>query len=93
MMMDFHNDLELQKRQIVEKAQAEIAKIQHGDNEDNDICRKCERHKEYLMNHLVPTPRTYVSAEVYKFTKKTEVLFTKIIPLTQKVEVIGAEEE
>ncbi|TQE04447.1 hypothetical protein C1H46_009967 [Malus baccata] len=36
MRMDFHRDLELQKRQIMERAQAEIAKIQHGDDEEND---------------------------------------------------------
>ncbi|CAB4272650.1 unnamed protein product [Prunus armeniaca] len=37
MRMDFHRDLEMQKRQIMERAQAEIAKIQQGDDEENDI--------------------------------------------------------
>ncbi|KAH6758285.1 hypothetical protein C2S51_018520, partial [Perilla frutescens var. frutescens] len=35
MRMDFHRDLELQKRKIIERAQAEIAKIQQGEDEDN----------------------------------------------------------
>ncbi|KAL0380437.1 UNVERIFIED_CONTAM: Trihelix transcription factor ASIL1 [Sesamum angustifolium] len=37
MRMDFHRDLELQKRQILERAQAEIAKIWQGDDEDNIV--------------------------------------------------------
>ncbi|KAL3511807.1 hypothetical protein ACH5RR_024524 [Cinchona calisaya] len=37
MRMDFHRDLELQKKQILERAQAEIAKIRQGDDEDNDV--------------------------------------------------------
>ncbi|KAL8537585.1 hypothetical protein ACS0TY_012633 [Phlomoides rotata] len=37
MRMDFHTDLELQKRQILERAQAEIAKIRQGDDEDNGV--------------------------------------------------------
>ncbi|KAL5539072.1 hypothetical protein UlMin_044224 [Ulmus minor] len=37
MRMDFHRDLEMQKRQIMERAQAEIAKIRHGDDEENDV--------------------------------------------------------
>ncbi|KAK9054700.1 hypothetical protein SSX86_025779 [Deinandra increscens subsp. villosa] len=38
MKMDFHKDLELQKRQILERAQAEISKLQQGDyEEDNDV--------------------------------------------------------
>ncbi|XP_047963546.1 trihelix transcription factor ASIL1-like [Salvia hispanica] len=36
MRMDFHRDMDLQKRQILEKAQADIEKIWHGDDEDND---------------------------------------------------------
>ncbi|CAA2966882.1 trihelix transcription factor ASIL1-like [Olea europaea subsp. europaea] len=36
MRMDFHRDLEMQKRQILERAQAEIVKIRQGD-EDNDV--------------------------------------------------------
>lgn len=37
MRMDFHRDLELQKRQIMERAQAEIAKIHQGDDEENEV--------------------------------------------------------
>ncbi|KAK8551217.1 hypothetical protein V6N13_119695 [Hibiscus sabdariffa] len=37
MRMDFHREMEMQKRQIMESAQAEIAKIQQGDEEDNDV--------------------------------------------------------
>lgn len=37
MRMDFHRDLEMQKRRILERAQAEIAKIRHGDEEENDV--------------------------------------------------------
>ncbi|XP_021887906.1 trihelix transcription factor ASIL1-like [Carica papaya] len=37
MRMDFHRELEMQKRQIMERAQAEIAKIRQGDDEGNEI--------------------------------------------------------
>ncbi|XP_059456942.1 trihelix transcription factor ASIL2-like [Corylus avellana] len=37
MRMDFHRDLEMQKRRILERAQAEISKIRHGDDEENDV--------------------------------------------------------
>ncbi|KAL1551502.1 trihelix transcription factor ASIL1-like [Salvia divinorum] len=36
MRMDFHRDMDLQKRQILERAQADIEKIWHGDDEHND---------------------------------------------------------
>lgn len=36
MKMDFYRDLEMQKRQIMERAQAEIAKIGQGDDDKND---------------------------------------------------------
>ncbi|KAH0708848.1 hypothetical protein KY290_010361 [Solanum tuberosum] len=35
MRMDFHRELELQKRQIMERAQAEIARIRQGNDEEN----------------------------------------------------------
>ncbi|CAN4084863.1 unnamed protein product [Withania somnifera] len=38
MRMDFHRELELQKKQIVEKAQEEIAKIRQENDEENDVC-------------------------------------------------------
>ncbi|KAJ4718161.1 Trihelix transcription factor [Melia azedarach] len=37
MRMDFHRDLEMQKRQIMERAQAEIAKIRQGLDDENDV--------------------------------------------------------
>ncbi|KAL7191339.1 hypothetical protein ACSBR2_023421 [Camellia fascicularis] len=37
MRMDFHRELESQKRQILERTQAEIAKIRQGDDEENDL--------------------------------------------------------
>ncbi|KAL9995920.1 putative trihelix transcription factor ASIL1/2 [Helianthus debilis subsp. tardiflorus] len=36
MRMDFQRELELQKKQILERAQAEIAKIREGDDEDGN---------------------------------------------------------
>lgn len=36
MRMEFHTELELQKKQILERAQAEIAKIRQGDDDDDD---------------------------------------------------------
>ena len=36
MRLDFNRELELQKKQILERAQAEIAKIQDVDEEDTD---------------------------------------------------------
>ena len=37
MRMDFLRDLELQKRQIIERAQAKIVKIRQGDDEENEV--------------------------------------------------------
>ncbi|CAK9185654.1 unnamed protein product [Ilex paraguariensis] len=37
MRMDFHRELDLQKRQILERARAEIAKIHQVDDEENEI--------------------------------------------------------
>ncbi|CAI9281239.1 unnamed protein product [Lactuca saligna] len=36
MRMDFHKDLEMQKRKILDRAQAEITKVRQGDYEEND---------------------------------------------------------
>ncbi|KAJ7962972.1 Trihelix transcription factor [Quillaja saponaria] len=36
MRMDFHRDLEMQKRQILERAQLEIAKLRQAEDEEND---------------------------------------------------------
>lgn len=37
MRMEIHMEMEMQKRRIMENAQAEIVKIQQGDEEDNDV--------------------------------------------------------
>ncbi|XAR66979.1 hypothetical protein NMG60_11013381 [Bertholletia excelsa] len=37
MRMDFQRDLEVQKKQILERAQAEITKIRQGDDDETDI--------------------------------------------------------
>ncbi|KAK2984970.1 hypothetical protein RJ640_003704 [Escallonia rubra] len=64
-----------------------------GSGSNVDICVITKGQKEYLRNHLLPNPRTYISSKGYSFTKKTavvvaEVLLTKITPLKQLVEVI-----
>ncbi|KAM7484167.1 hypothetical protein LguiA_000176 [Lonicera macranthoides] len=59
-----------------------------GSGSNVDICVITKGHKEYLRNHLLPNPRTYVSSKGYSFSKKTEVLMTKITPLKELVEVI-----
>ncbi|KAI3670486.1 hypothetical protein L1987_87821 [Smallanthus sonchifolius] len=40
MRMDFHKDLELQKKQILDRARDEIARIRQGDYEENDDSAK-----------------------------------------------------
>ncbi|KAL6139524.1 hypothetical protein ACLB2K_057828 [Fragaria x ananassa] len=59
-----------------------------GSGSNVDICVITKGNKEFLRNHLKPTPRTYVSPKEYTFTKKTEVLSTKITPLKEKVQII-----
>ncbi|XVF13996.1 hypothetical protein REPUB_Repub09cG0018600 [Reevesia pubescens] len=59
-----------------------------GSGSNVDICVITKGGKEYLMNHLQPNPRTYISSKGYSFPKKTEVLLTKITPLKEKVEVV-----
>lgn len=58
-----------------------------GSGSNVDVCVITKGHKEYLRNHLLPNPRTYVNPKGFSFTKKT-VLLTKITPLKEKVEVI-----
>ncbi|KAG2708080.1 hypothetical protein I3843_05G159400 [Carya illinoinensis] len=53
-----------------------------------DVCVITKGHKEYLRNHQLPNPRTYVSSKGFSFPKKTEVLLTRVTPLEEKVEVI-----
>ena len=59
-----------------------------GSGSNVDVCVITKGHKEYLRNHLLPNPRTFVSSKGYSFAKKTEVLSTKIIPMMERVEVI-----
>ncbi|CAI9785124.1 unnamed protein product [Fraxinus pennsylvanica] len=59
-----------------------------GSGSNVDICVITKGNQEYLRNHLLPNPRTYISEQGYSFSKKTEVLMTKITPLKEIVEVI-----
>nr|GEY47356.1 proteasome subunit beta type-7-B-like [Tanacetum cinerariifolium] len=59
-----------------------------GSGSNVDVCVIEKGKKEYLRNHLTPNPRTYVSSKGYTFSKKTEVLSTKITPLRELVEVV-----
>ncbi|KAK4765675.1 hypothetical protein SAY86_026765 [Trapa natans] len=59
-----------------------------GSGSNVDVCLITKGHKEYLRNHMLPNPRTYVSEKSYAFPKKIEVLLTKITPLKEKVEII-----
>lgn len=59
-----------------------------GSGSNVDVCVITKGHKEYLRNHLLPNPRTFVNAKGYSFPKKTEVLLTKITPLRERVEVV-----
>ncbi|CAD6340574.1 unnamed protein product [Miscanthus lutarioriparius] len=64
-----------------------------GSGSNVDVCVIMKGKTEYLRNHQLPNPRTYASSKGYSFTKgQTEVLYTKITPLKQKVEVaVGGE--
>ncbi|KAG9130678.1 hypothetical protein Leryth_018082 [Lithospermum erythrorhizon] len=59
-----------------------------GSGSNVDICVITKGQKEYLRNHMTPNPRTYVSEKGYSFSKKTELLSTKITPLRETVVVI-----
>ncbi|VVB04221.1 unnamed protein product [Arabis nemorensis] len=59
-----------------------------GSGSNVDICVITKGNKEYLRNYMEPNPRTYVSSKGYSFTKKTEVLLTKITPLMERVEIV-----
>ncbi|GFP88318.1 proteasome subunit beta type-7-a [Phtheirospermum japonicum] len=59
-----------------------------GSGSNVDICVITKGKREYLRNYLLPNPRTYIREKGYLFSKKTEVLFTKIMPLRERVEVI-----
>lgn len=59
-----------------------------GSGSNIDICVITKGHKEYLRNHQLPNPQTYISSKGFSFHKPTEVLLTKVTPLKDKVEVI-----
>ncbi|KAI3728359.1 hypothetical protein L6452_16993 [Arctium lappa] len=59
-----------------------------GSGSNVDVCVIEKGKKEYLRNHLTPNPRTYVSSRGYTFSKKAEVLLTKITPLKELVDVV-----
>ncbi|KAG8383255.1 hypothetical protein BUALT_Bualt05G0165400 [Buddleja alternifolia] len=59
-----------------------------GSGSNVDICVITKGKQEYLRNYMSPNPRTYISEKGYSFSKKTEVLLTKITPLREMVEVI-----
>ncbi|KAF8378193.1 hypothetical protein HHK36_029530 [Tetracentron sinense] len=59
-----------------------------GSGSNVDICVITKGHKEYLRNHMLPNPRTYISSKGFSFSKQIEVLSTKVTPLKEKVVVI-----
>ncbi|XP_057494101.1 proteasome subunit beta type-7-B-like [Actinidia eriantha] len=59
-----------------------------GSGSNVDVCVITKGQTEYLRNHQLPNPRTYINEKGYGFSKKTEVLLTKITPLKDMVEVI-----
>ncbi|XP_057496574.1 proteasome subunit beta type-7-B-like [Actinidia eriantha] len=59
-----------------------------GSGSNVDVCVITKGQTEYLRNHQLPNPRTYINEKGYAFSKKTEVLLTKISPLKEMVEVI-----
>ncbi|KAL9248960.1 Proteasome subunit beta type-7-A-like protein [Drosera capensis] len=59
-----------------------------GSGSNVDVCAITKGNVEYLRNHKLPNPRTYVTAKGYSFPKPIEVLLTKVTPLREKVEVI-----
>ncbi|CAN6470834.1 unnamed protein product [Victoria cruziana] len=60
-----------------------------GSGSNVDVCVITKGHKEYLRNHQLPNPRTYISSRGYSFEKgRTVVLSTKTKQLKEMVEVI-----
>nr|CAD1829962.1 unnamed protein product [Ananas comosus var. bracteatus] len=58
-----------------------------GSGSNVDVCVITKGQTEYLRNHQLPNPRTYVSTKGYNFVKgHTEVLATKIKLLKPKAE-------
>ncbi|KAK8452570.1 hypothetical protein SEVIR_5G133000v4 [Setaria viridis] len=63
-----------------------------GSGSNVDVCVITEGKTEYLRNHELPNPRTYVSSKGYSFVQgQTEVLSTKITPLKPKGEVTAGD--
>lgn len=59
-----------------------------GSGSNVDVCVITKGNTEYLRNHQLPNPRTYISSRGYAFAKgHTEVLSTKITPLKKLVAV------
>ncbi|WVZ72644.1 hypothetical protein U9M48_021068 [Paspalum notatum var. saurae] len=59
-----------------------------GSGSNVDVCVITKGKTEYLRNHQLPNPRTYVSSKGYSFVQgQTEVLSTKITALKLKTEV------
>ncbi|CAH9077740.1 unnamed protein product [Cuscuta epithymum] len=57
-----------------------------GSGSNVDVCVITKGHAEYIRNHKLPNPRTYPQ-KGYAFPKKIEVLFKKVTPLIDAVEV------
>ncbi|KAI3928103.1 hypothetical protein MKW98_023704 [Papaver atlanticum] len=63
-----------------------------GSGSNVDICVITKDGAEYLRNHMLPNPRTYVSTKEFSFAKgQTEVLSTKIKQLKEKVVEVAVE--
>ncbi|KAL7261208.1 hypothetical protein ACSBR1_006783 [Camellia fascicularis] len=64
-----------------------------GSGSKVDVCVITKGHTEYLRNHQLPNPSTYVNAKGCSFPKKTEVLLTKITAVRQMVSVTKGGDE
>ncbi|XP_068639696.1 proteasome subunit beta type-7-B-like [Aristolochia californica] len=64
-----------------------------GSGSNVDVCVITQGHKEYLRNHRMPNPRTYVSSKGYSFAKgQTEILSSKVTSLKEREVVIEGDE-
>ncbi|GMP57816.1 hypothetical protein CsSME_00021735 [Camellia sinensis var. sinensis] len=64
-----------------------------GSGSKLDVCVITKGHTEYLRNHQLPNPSTYINAKGCSFPKKTEVLLTKITAQRQMVSVTKGGDE
>ncbi|KAF6988602.1 hypothetical protein CFC21_006107 [Triticum aestivum] len=63
-----------------------------GSGSNVDVCVITKGNTEYLRNHELPNPRTFVSSKGYSFNKgHTEVLSTNITQLKLKPEVADSD--